>query len=144
MKRSVTAVDFERSDALQPRLVVVDSPPSIDLGGAERAVTDLLVALGHDPTDEHLADTPRRGAKAGICACPIEACAPRVRARSPRRSTACSATTPGPARSSSPSPAQGTEGPPSALGEQVQQLQLDPLGRIGEHRPDGVVEGREL
>jgi len=32
----------------------------IDLPAAERAVADLLVALGQDPLDEHLADTPRR------------------------------------------------------------------------------------
>src|SRR5205814_3309644 len=37
---------------------------SIDLAAAEDAVADLLVALGHDPTDEHLADTPRRVAQA--------------------------------------------------------------------------------
>jgi GTP cyclohydrolase I len=34
------------------------------LAAAERAVADLLVALGHDPTTEHLADTPRRVANA--------------------------------------------------------------------------------
>src|SRR4051794_28874595 len=37
---------------------------SVDFDAAERAVTDLLVALGQDPDDEHLADTPRRVAKA--------------------------------------------------------------------------------
>ena len=37
---------------------------SIDLDAAERAVTDLLVALGQEPDDEHLADTPRRVARA--------------------------------------------------------------------------------
>ena len=36
----------------------------IDPAAAERAVADLLVALGRDPTDEHLADTPRRVASA--------------------------------------------------------------------------------
>jgi GTP cyclohydrolase I len=39
-------------------------PVSIDLGAAERAVGDLLRALGHDPTQVHLADTPRRVANA--------------------------------------------------------------------------------
>jgi GTP cyclohydrolase I len=34
------------------------------LGAAERAVGDLLRALGQDPTSEHLADTPRRVAAA--------------------------------------------------------------------------------
>jgi GTP cyclohydrolase I len=37
-----------------------DSP---DLAAAQRAVTDLLVALGKDPTTEQLRDTPRRVAK---------------------------------------------------------------------------------
>lgn len=36
----------------------------IDLAAAERAVADLLVALGHDPRSEHLLDTPRRVAAA--------------------------------------------------------------------------------
>src|SRR5436190_3701810 len=38
--------------------------PMLDLDAAERAVADLLMALGHDPTAEHLADTPRRVANA--------------------------------------------------------------------------------
>jgi GTP cyclohydrolase I len=38
--------------------------PEIDLAAAERAVRDLLVALGRDPGDEHLEDTPRRVASA--------------------------------------------------------------------------------
>jgi len=36
----------------------------IDLEGAERAVADLLRALGRDPGSEHLTDTPRRVAVA--------------------------------------------------------------------------------
>ena len=36
----------------------------IDLARAERAVSDLLVALGHNPRNEHLRDTPRRVAAA--------------------------------------------------------------------------------
>lgn len=43
-----------------PHLRVVKDGPGIDVGGAQRAVADLLVALGHDPESEHLADTPRR------------------------------------------------------------------------------------
>jgi GTP cyclohydrolase I len=35
----------------------------IDLDAAARAVRDLLVALGHDPTAEHLAGTPERVAR---------------------------------------------------------------------------------
>ena len=36
----------------------------IDPEAAEAAVTQLLIALGHDPADEHLRDTPRRVAAA--------------------------------------------------------------------------------
>jgi GTP cyclohydrolase I len=36
----------------------------IDRDAAEQAVADLLVALGRDPSDEHLVDTPRRVAAA--------------------------------------------------------------------------------
>ena len=36
----------------------------IDLPAAERAVAELLAALGQDPADEHLRDTPRRVAAA--------------------------------------------------------------------------------
>src|SRR3954449_8602313 len=46
-----------------PHLRVVPTT-SVDFDAAERAVTDLLVALGQDPDDEHLADTPRRVAAA--------------------------------------------------------------------------------
>ncbi len=42
------------------RLSVVRSRSAVDLPGAERAVTDLLRALGRDPDDPHLAETPRR------------------------------------------------------------------------------------
>ena len=37
---------------------------TVDLAAAEVAVADLLVALGHDPSDEHLTETPRRVANA--------------------------------------------------------------------------------
>jgi GTP cyclohydrolase I len=36
----------------------------VDVAAAERAVADLLAALGQDPGSEHLADTPRRVAHA--------------------------------------------------------------------------------
>lgn len=51
---------------LAPRtsLRVVHDDQSLDLAGAERAVRDLLVALGHDPATAELADTPRRVAAA--------------------------------------------------------------------------------
>jgi GTP cyclohydrolase I len=41
-------------------LSVVQGGAQIDRRAAERAVRDLLVALGQDPTDEHTRDTPRR------------------------------------------------------------------------------------
>ena len=46
------------------RLRVLGGRQRPDRDGAERAVTDLLVALGRDPTDGHLAETPRRVADA--------------------------------------------------------------------------------
>ncbi len=45
-------------------LRVVGDEQGIDRAAAERAVGDLLLALGRDPGDEHLADTPRRVADA--------------------------------------------------------------------------------
>jgi GTP cyclohydrolase IA len=39
-------------------------PRVVDPAAAERAVSDLLIALGRDPEDEHLAGTPRRVAAA--------------------------------------------------------------------------------
>ena len=42
------------------QLHVVHDHPEINLAAAERAVADLLVALGKDPASPHLADTPRR------------------------------------------------------------------------------------
>jgi GTP cyclohydrolase I len=44
----------------RPKLEVVGRAPAVDLDRAERAVTDLLAALGQDPTSEQLLDTPRR------------------------------------------------------------------------------------
>lgn len=45
-------------------LGVVHDRDEVDLHAAERAVADLLRALGKDPSSEHLADTPRRVAHA--------------------------------------------------------------------------------
>ena len=45
-------------------LRVVPDDRGIDMASAERAVGDLLVALGRDPGSEHLAETPRRVAGA--------------------------------------------------------------------------------
>ncbi|MFZ5852454.1 MAG: GTP cyclohydrolase I FolE [Actinomycetota bacterium] len=39
-------------------------PEAVDSQAAQRAVADLLVALGRDPSSPHLADTPRRVAEA--------------------------------------------------------------------------------
>jgi GTP cyclohydrolase I len=46
------------------RLRVVADGQTIDIDSAQRAVSDLLVALGRDPRSEHLAETPRRVAAA--------------------------------------------------------------------------------
>ncbi|HZM39664.1 MAG TPA: GTP cyclohydrolase I FolE [Acidimicrobiales bacterium] len=48
----------------RPHLQVIQGRAAIDPVAAELAVTDLLVALGQNPDDEHLADTPRRVAAA--------------------------------------------------------------------------------
>jgi GTP cyclohydrolase IA len=47
-----------------PKLRVVPPVGGVDVAAAERAVADLLVALGEDPSSEHLQDTPRRVALA--------------------------------------------------------------------------------
>jgi GTP cyclohydrolase IA len=44
----------------RPKLELVGRSPAVDLVRAERAVADLLAALGQDPSSEQLADTPRR------------------------------------------------------------------------------------
>ena len=47
-----------------PELRLVRGGAEIDLAAAERAVADLLVALGQDPANEHTRETPRRVAAA--------------------------------------------------------------------------------
>ena len=47
-------------EARSRRLAAVAGRSAIDLPAAERAVTDLLRALGRDPGEPHLAETPRR------------------------------------------------------------------------------------
>src|SRR5438874_694619 len=55
----------ETGPAAQGRhLSAVHSAGAVDLRAAERAVRDLLTALGKDPVSEHLQDTPRRVANA--------------------------------------------------------------------------------
>jgi GTP cyclohydrolase IA len=61
----VSAVAHPLPEQLTPpgnrrQLQLVDPFPAVDLPRAERAVADLLVALGQDPSSAHLADTPRR------------------------------------------------------------------------------------
>jgi GTP cyclohydrolase I len=56
-----TASLLEQPAAMcHPSLRVVPPRQGVDLAAAEQAVADLLVALGKDPTSEHLSDTPRR------------------------------------------------------------------------------------
>ena len=52
------------SAAHQPSLRVVKGGNAVDLAAAEQAVADLLLALGHDVSDEHTRETPRRVAAA--------------------------------------------------------------------------------
>jgi GTP cyclohydrolase I len=47
-----------------PRLELIRGGADIDLPRAERAVADLLDALGQDTTDDHMRETPRRVAAA--------------------------------------------------------------------------------
>jgi GTP cyclohydrolase I len=49
-----------------PALRLLNERPAIDIAAAERAVSDLLTALGQDPTGEHLRGTPRRVAAAYV------------------------------------------------------------------------------
>jgi GTP cyclohydrolase IA len=65
MTASVIAPDRTFGHSARPaHLHVVVGEQTVDLSAAEHAVADLLVALGHDPTREHLVDTPRRVAHA--------------------------------------------------------------------------------
>ncbi|HEX6445022.1 MAG TPA: GTP cyclohydrolase I FolE [Streptosporangiales bacterium] len=56
---STWAADVEVASEHRSLRVVRDSHV-VDLEKVERAVADLLVALGRDPSSPHLADTPRR------------------------------------------------------------------------------------
>jgi GTP cyclohydrolase I len=50
--------------SFRAELEVLPGGAAIDLDAAERAVADLLVALGRPPDDDHTTDTPRRVAAA--------------------------------------------------------------------------------
>jgi GTP cyclohydrolase I len=60
----MTLTNIAPVPAQSPHLRVIRGGAAIDVTAAERAVADLLVALGQDPDDEHTADTPRRVATA--------------------------------------------------------------------------------
>ena len=60
----ITAHDGEQGASRGLR--VVHNREGVNLPAAERAVRDLLLALGRDPTSPHLADTPRRVAKSFV------------------------------------------------------------------------------
>ncbi|MEP7194483.1 MAG: GTP cyclohydrolase I FolE [Actinomycetota bacterium] len=53
----------DRAQDASRHLRVVHGRRAVNLPAAERAVRDLLVALGRDPSSPHLADTPLRVAK---------------------------------------------------------------------------------
>jgi GTP cyclohydrolase IA len=52
------------TDSESRNLRLVRGGADIDLPAAERAVAELLMALGRSPDDEHISDTPRRVAAA--------------------------------------------------------------------------------
>ena len=56
----MTTVDALQRNGATPSLQVVRDAPRVDLEAAERAVADLLAALGEDPASEPLAATPAR------------------------------------------------------------------------------------
>jgi GTP cyclohydrolase I len=60
----MTVTSIAPVHAQSPHLRVIKGDAAVDVTAAERAITDLLVALGQDPDDEHTADTPRRVATA--------------------------------------------------------------------------------
>ena len=59
----MTALELMDDLETTPALHVVKDVPPVDLAAAERAVADLLVALGQDPRTDHLAATPARVAR---------------------------------------------------------------------------------
>ena len=61
LERPTTAEDTAQD--VSRRLRVVHDREKVNLPAAERAIRDLLRALGRDPASPHLADTPRRVAE---------------------------------------------------------------------------------
>lgn len=64
MTPSIASPTAHPAEQPSPRLRVVRGGSTVDIDAAALAVTDLLVALGEDPTAEHLAGTPNRVANA--------------------------------------------------------------------------------
>ena len=60
----MTITDISPDPDHAPHLELIRGGVDIDLGRAERAVAELLAALGQDVDDEHTHDTPRRVAAA--------------------------------------------------------------------------------
>src|ERR1035437_10276655 len=67
---SITKLELEHEIVVQNsaydesrRLRVVHGRQEVNVPSAERAVRDLLLALGRDPSSPHLTDTPRRVAE---------------------------------------------------------------------------------
>ncbi|MGH9290464.1 MAG: GTP cyclohydrolase I FolE [Acidimicrobiales bacterium] len=61
---SIAATSTDTTDSAPPELRLIPGGSSIDLDAAEHAVADLLLALGQDPDDAHVRETPRRVAAA--------------------------------------------------------------------------------
>jgi GTP cyclohydrolase I len=60
----MTVTNIAPVPAQSPQLRVIKGGATVDATRAERAIADLLIALGQHPDDEHTADTPRRVAAA--------------------------------------------------------------------------------
>jgi GTP cyclohydrolase IA len=56
----MTVTNIASDQVESPHLRVIRGGATVDVSAAERAIADLLVALGQDPDDEHTAGTPRR------------------------------------------------------------------------------------
>jgi GTP cyclohydrolase I len=61
---SIATTSTDTTDSARPELRLIPGGSSIDLDAAEHAVADLLLALGQDPDDAHVRETPRRVAAA--------------------------------------------------------------------------------
>ena len=61
---SIVELDPWSDGAREATVLSIQRAPAVDLESAEAAVSDLLRALGQDPTNEHTRETPRRVAAA--------------------------------------------------------------------------------